>query len=88
MNETKYQIPIASAWSGDKSEGIVLERIQTKETGMEEIRLAWWRNGYQCRRPADVDACEWPDLFRKAVENGVFNRDELREMMIDIANNL
>jgi hypothetical protein len=56
-------------------DSICLERIFTKGN-CEEIRLAWWKDGNQTMRPADIDAVNWVSLFTKAVQQGVFTADE------------
>lgn len=81
LKETDYQKPIASAWWRNKNEGIVLERIRTKERGVEEIRLAWWKDGRMIPRPADLDAVDWVPLFREAIRNGVFTAEEQLGML-------
>jgi hypothetical protein len=53
-----------------------LERIYTKDRRVEEIRLAWWKDGKQANRPADIDAPEWVPLFKQALKEGVFTAEE------------
>ena len=81
IKETDYCYLLAQAWCGDKDGGICLERIFTKEHGQEEIRLAWWSGGNQIPKPADLDACDWVELFGKAVACGVFTDSEKLGML-------
>jgi hypothetical protein len=76
IKETDYCYVLASAWHGAQGDGITLERIFTKERGVEEIRLAWWQGGRQTNRPADLDAPDWVPLFAEAVKAGVFTDAE------------
>lgn len=84
IKETKYCYVLAQAWSGNKDGGICLERIFTKEHGQEEIRLAWWSGGNQIPRTADLDACDWVELFGKAVACGVFTDSEKLGMLKEL----
>lgn len=72
---------LAQASHGPASDRIVLERIYTKERGVEEIRLAWWKDGNQAQRPADLDAPDWVPLFRDALAAGVFTAEEQLGML-------
>ncbi len=78
--ETKYCYILASAWSGASNDSICFERIYVKGGG-EEIRLAWWKDGKQTIRPADLDTPEWVPLFSKAVKKGVFTAEEQLGML-------
>jgi hypothetical protein len=80
QKETAYCYVLACAWEGDENNSICLERIFTKGH-CEEIRLAWWKDGKQTMRPADIDAISWVYLFSKAVGEGVFNEEEKSGMM-------
>ena len=80
IKETDYCYVLACAWEGEENNSICLERIFTKGK-CEEIRLAWWKDGRQATRPADIDAVDWVPLFRNAVEKGVFNSDEKLGML-------
>lgn len=75
IKETDYCYVLASAWAGEENNSICLERIFTKGR-CEEIRLAWWTNGKQAMRPADLDVPEWVPLFAAAVKAGVFSEAE------------
>ena len=81
IKETEYCYVLAGAWDGAPQDGITLERIFTKERGVEEIRLAWWQNGTQAMRPADLDAPNWVPLFDKALKAGVFTDAEQLGML-------
>jgi hypothetical protein len=78
--ETPYCYVLASAWSGAANDSICLERIYVKG-GCEEIRLAWWKDGKQATRPADIDAPDWVPLFTKALKQGVFTAEEQLGML-------
>ena len=80
QKETDYCYVLACAWEGDENNSICLERIFTKGR-CEEIRLAWWKDGKQTMRPADIDAINWVSLFSKAVSEGVFNDEEKSGML-------
>ncbi len=75
IKETGYCYVLACAWEGVENDSICLERIFTKGR-CEEIRLAWWKDGKQTMRPADIDAVDWVPLFSKAVQEGVFTDTE------------
>lgn len=80
VKETDYCYVLACAWEGKENDSICLERIFTKGR-CEEIRLAWWKDGMQITRPADIDAVNWVALFSKAVQKGVFNDSEKLGML-------
>ncbi len=80
IKTTDYCYVLAQAWSGSKKDGICLERIFTKGY-CEEIRLAWWHEGKQAMRPADIDAPDWGPLFAEAVKAGVFTEAEQLAMI-------
>jgi len=76
IKETDYCYVLAQAKTGYRQDNyICLERIFTKG-GCEEIRLAWWNNGRQTNRPADIEAVYWVALFTDAVNKGVFTAEE------------
>lgn len=81
IKETEYCYVLACAWEGAVNDSVCLERIFTKERCVEEIRLAWWKNGNQATRPADIDAVNWTRLFDNAVQQKVFNDTEKLEML-------
>ncbi len=80
IKETKYCYVLACAWEGVSNDSICLERIFTKGH-CEEIRLAWWKNGKQAMRPADIDAPDWVQLFATAIKAGVFTESEQLHML-------
>jgi hypothetical protein len=80
IKETDYCYVLACAWEGRENDSICLERIFTKGR-CEEIRLAWWKDGKQVTRPADIDAVDWVPLFAKAVQKGVFDDTEKLGML-------
>jgi hypothetical protein len=80
IKETDYCYVLARAWEGAENNSICLERIFTKGN-TEEIRLAWWKDGKQTARPADIDAVDWVPLFVKAIQQGVFTEGEQLGML-------
>jgi len=78
--ETEYCYVLACAWEGEENNSICLERIFTKGR-CEEIRLAWWKDGKQTMRPADIDAVDWVPLFARALEKRVFTDAEQLGML-------
>lgn len=80
IKETDYCYVLTSAWQAQPNDSICLERIFTKG-GCEEIRMAWWKDGRQMMRPADIDAPDWLPLFSAAVEVGVFTEAEKLAML-------
>ena len=80
IKETDYCYVLAQAWQGTSTDSICLERIFTKG-GCEEIRMAWWKDGNQTMRPADIDSPDWVPLFAQAVKNGVFTAEEQLGML-------
>lgn len=79
IKATKYCYVLTRADLGTSDDFIRLERIFVKGCG-EEIRLAWWKNGRQGLRPADINADQWVTLFSKALEVGVFSPQEMQGM--------
>ena len=75
IKSTDYCHVIAIAWEDMPNDSVCLERIFVKG-GSEEIRLAWWTNGNQATRPADIDAVDWVPLFTKALAAEVFTAEE------------
>jgi hypothetical protein len=75
VKETDYCYVLSQGWEGEPNNSVCLERIFTKGH-CEEIRLAWWKDGNQTMRPADVDAPDWVPLFAEAIKRGVFTEAE------------
>lgn len=80
IKTTDYCYVLACAWEGEVKNSICLERIFVKGNE-EEIRLAWWKDGKQMMRPADLNAVDWILLFKKALNEGVFNSNEQLGML-------
>ena len=80
IKETDYCYVLARAWTEEENNSVCLERIFTKGH-CEEIRLAWWKDGRQATRPADIDAVKWNDLFSKAIKENVFSDSEKLGML-------
>jgi hypothetical protein len=82
MRDTKYAREIASADIG----GERIERIFVKESGEEEIRFSWWKDGRFAPRPLDLPERDLLDLMRQAMANGVFTDDFLDGLRDAIVN--
>jgi hypothetical protein len=80
LKETEYCYVLACAWEGEENNSICLERKFTKGR-CEEIRLAWWKDGKQTMRPADIDAVDWVPSFARAIEKRVFTDTEQLGML-------
>lgn len=80
IKETDYCYVLACAWEEEPNNSICLERIFVKGN-KEEIRLAWWKDGKQMMRPADLNATDWLPLFTEALKQGVFSTDEQLSML-------
>jgi len=80
IKETDYCYVLNQAWEGPVGDSICLERIFTKG-GCEEIRMAWWKDGKQTMRPADIDAINWVNLFTEAIKAKVFTAEEQLGML-------
>jgi len=80
IKTTEYCYVLACAWEGEVNNSICLERIFVKGNE-EEIRLAWWKDGRQTTRPADINAVDWVPLFVEALKEGVFNSEEQLGML-------
>jgi hypothetical protein len=80
IKSTDYCYVLAAAWEGEPNDSVCLERIFVKG-GREEIRLAWWTNGNQAMRPADIDAVAWVPLFKAALSAEVFTAEEKLSMV-------
>ena len=51
-----------------------LERILIKETGIEEIRLSWWKNGNIVPRALDLSEHAFWKLIGQGIVEGVLCR--------------
>ncbi|WP_323887310.1 MULTISPECIES: hypothetical protein [Aeromonas] len=86
IKTTDYCYVLACAWEKEVNNSICLERIFVK-SGQEEIRLAWWKDGKQTMRPADLNAVDWVPLFTSALKQGVFNSEEQLGMLKALISN-
>jgi hypothetical protein len=81
MRETDYQQELASVRVEFPSGGEGrLERILVKESGLEEIRFSWWKDGRFIPRPLDLPEAELLELLRKGISGGVFTDRFLLEL--------
>lgn len=69
MRDTPYAKELARADVG----GQRIERLYVKESGAEEIRFSWWKDGRMQARPLDLPEHELLALFREAVQQRVFS---------------
>jgi hypothetical protein len=52
-----------------------IEKLLIKETGVEEIRFSWWKDGKMAIRPLDLSEHDLISLFRDALAKEVFSDD-------------
>lgn len=74
MRETDYAREIATvnlSYEGESE--IRLERLFVKGTGMEEIRLSWWKGGRLMRAPADLPEDDFLRLIELGLGGGVLS---------------
>ncbi len=67
--------------SGDEAR---IEKLHIKETGEEEVRFSWWKDGKMVPRPLDLSEDDLIALFRDALSKDVFSpifRTKLRSML-------
>jgi hypothetical protein len=76
MRDTSYATELATAEVKDCR----IERLHVKGEGQIEIRFAWWPDGKMANRPLDLPEDHLLDLFRKAIEAGVFSDEFLRNL--------
>jgi hypothetical protein len=75
MRDTDYATELRRASLPYGEHELRVERLFVKEEGQEEIRFSWWKNGNIVPRPLDLPEDGLIDLFRLAVEAGVFTDD-------------
>jgi hypothetical protein len=63
----------------DNEEGRI-ERILVKDSGQEEIRFSWWKNGNITPRPLDLCEDDLIKLLRDAVARGVFTDNFISQL--------
>lgn len=81
MRDTDYARELGSVFVEYKEGNeIRLERLLIKETGVEEIRLSWWKNGKLMRAPADLPEDGLVELFRKGVRAHLFTQEFLAQL--------
>jgi hypothetical protein len=73
MREMRYEKELASA----DIAGHRIERLHVNESGQEEIRFSWWKDGKFQARPLDLPEDQLLILFGKAIDNGVFTANFL-----------
>ena len=77
MRDTKYARelcePGVKKWPTG-SEGRI-ERLLIKESGTEEIRFSWWKEGRLATRPLDLSEEDLLTLFEDAITKDVFTTE-------------
>jgi hypothetical protein len=61
-----------------------MEKLHIKETGEEEVRFSWWKNGKIVPRPLDLSEDDLILLFKDALSKDVLTpmfRMKLRSML-------
>ena len=61
-----------------------VENLYIKNTGAEEIRFSWWKDGKFIPRPMHATEEQLLDLFNEGIEAGVFTsnfRQRLRRLL-------
>lgn len=74
MRDTKYAQELCESGirhfpSGDEAR---IEKLYIKESGEEEIRFSWWKDGKMVPRPLDLSEDDLIALIRDAVAKDVF----------------
>lgn len=67
----------------DSNQGRI-ERLFVKDSGEEEVRFSWWKNGNMTTRPLDLSEEHLIALFSDALHKGVFTtrfRSRLRDLL-------
>jgi hypothetical protein len=57
-----------------------IERLFVKEFQQEEIRFSWWKDDKIMMRPLDLPEDELLELFRRAIDEGVFRPEFLKAL--------
>jgi hypothetical protein len=86
MRETKYAQELCEPAvrcfpSGDEAR---IEKLHIKESGEEEVRFSWWKEGKMVPRPLDLPENDLIALFRDAFAKDVFTpafKMTLRDML-------
>lgn len=76
LRNTDYAEELVTAGS----EGGRIERILIKESGEEEVRFSWWKDGRFMPRALDVTEAELLPLIEEAVSKGVFTENFLSNL--------
>jgi hypothetical protein len=81
MRSTPYADEIVSA----DVDGYRIEKLFVKDKAREEIRFSWWKEGRFMSRPLDLPEDELLQLFRKAIQEGVFSERFLSDLKQSLA---
>lgn len=74
MRKTKYATELAHVAVPDGSDEARMELLRMRESGAEEIRLSWWREGRRMiPRPLDVPEPLLVELITRAAREGVLS---------------
>jgi hypothetical protein len=86
MRDTDYARELGSvSVAYEEGSEIRLERLLIKSTGVEEIRLSWWKDGKLMRAPADLPEEGLLELFRKGVRAHLFTPEFLNGLKAAIS---
>jgi len=87
MRDTEYARELCDPgvikWPSGGSEARI-EKLLIKETGEEEIRFSWWKDGKLAIRPLDLSERDLITLFSDALAKEVFSegfKSKLKSML-------
>jgi hypothetical protein len=86
MRETKYAVELTDPATrrfpnGDEAR---IEKLHIKESGEEEVRFSWWKDGKMIPRPLDLSENDLLLLLRDAFSKDVFTpffKEALRKLI-------
>lgn len=86
MRETKYAVELTDPAirrfpSGDEAR---IEKLHIKESGEEEVRFSWWKDGKIIPRPLDLSENDLLHLLKDAFSKDVFTplfKESLRKLI-------
>jgi hypothetical protein len=85
ISETKYCYILKRVFEYGEKDSVCLERIYVKSEKIEEIRLSFWKKNKFMPRPGTVDVRGWVPLLKKALDEGIFSKEEQCEMLAVLA---
>jgi len=86
MRETNYAVELCEPGirrfpAGDEAR---IEKLHIKQSGEEEVRFSWWKDGNLVPRPLDLSEDDLILLLKDAIEKDVFTpifKQKLRSML-------